>query len=336
MPMGKLATGKLDHDFLDDLLRNYTSADERVLLGSRLGEDATIIDMGDRVLIAKTDPITFVTDQIGYYAVHVNANDIACMGGTPRWFLVTILLPEACDRSLAEEIFRQIARECGRERISLCGGHTEVTLGLDRPIVVGQMLGEAAKDDVVLKSNARPGDHIIMVKAIPIEGTSIIAREKAADLQAAYSEDFVRRCQNFLFDPGLSVRRTAELARKNVPVRAMHDPTEGGLTTALHELAAAANLKARIDASRILISPEGKLLCDRYRLDPLGCIASGSLLVVVPASAVATLLAVYRKHDIPAADIGVLVDDAERNILITEHGAEELPIFSQDEIVKIF
>ena len=64
-----------------------------MLIGPRVGEDA-VIDMGDRLLIAKSDPITFATDAIGHYAVTVNANDIAVMGGTPRWFLATLLLPE--------------------------------------------------------------------------------------------------------------------------------------------------------------------------------------------------------------------------------------------------
>src|SRR3989304_448012 len=60
---------------------------------------------GGRLLVAKTDPVTFASDHIGWYTVHVNANDIACMGARPAWFLATVLLPEGASERQAEEIF---------------------------------------------------------------------------------------------------------------------------------------------------------------------------------------------------------------------------------------
>ncbi len=221
--LNKLYPGKLDHDFLRSLLQRYTSTDGRTILGAKVGEDATIIDMGDRCLVAKTDPITFAIDHIGYYAVHVNSNDIVCMGATPKWFLATILLPEQSTRQLAEKIFSQLADACRQEKIAYCGGHTEVTIGLDRPIVVGQMLGEVQKHDVLLKENVQIGDHIILVQAAPIEATSILARAKSEILAQHFSEEFVAKCRNLLFDPGISVRRYASLALQTATVHAMHD-----------------------------------------------------------------------------------------------------------------
>ncbi|NOY61356.1 MAG: hydrogenase expression/formation protein, partial [Calditrichaeota bacterium] len=283
--------GKLDPDFLEKLIRSHTSTDNRIIVGSKIGEDATVIDMGKNVLIAKTDPITFVTDQIGYYAVQVNANDIACMGGDPKWFLATILLPVQSGENEIKAIFEQISAACKNEGIAFCGGHTEVTLGLDRPIVIGQMLGEAEKANVVLKSNAGESDHIILAKEIPIEGTAIIAREKESELKKIYPQDFIHRCQKFLFEPGIGVRKAAKIAMNTARVHAMHDPTEGGLATALHELAHAAGLGILIEYSRIPFSREGKELCEHFGLNPLGLIASGSLIVVVPAEDVHLLLA---------------------------------------------
>jgi hydrogenase maturation factor len=88
-----LPLGKIDPKILGRLLSQYTSAGDRVLIGAGIGEDAAIIDMGHIYLVAKTDPITHVTGEIGRYAVHINANDIASMGGSPLWFLATILMP---------------------------------------------------------------------------------------------------------------------------------------------------------------------------------------------------------------------------------------------------
>src|SRR6185436_13997962 len=99
--------------------------------------------LGDRLLIAAADPITFATDAIGYYAVTVNADDIAVMGGTPRWFLATLLLPErGTTPDLVRDIFAQVRRACDDLGIALAGGHTEVTVGLQRPLLSGHMLGE--------------------------------------------------------------------------------------------------------------------------------------------------------------------------------------------------
>ena len=87
----RIGVGKLPARQLEKLLARHARQDPRVLVGPGIGEDAAVIDMGERCLVAKTDPITFASDEIGWYAVHVNANDVACCGARPRWFLATLL-----------------------------------------------------------------------------------------------------------------------------------------------------------------------------------------------------------------------------------------------------
>ena len=136
--------GKLPPDLLHRLLSDAPITDPRVLIGPGIGEDAAVIYISeDRVLVAKTDPITFASDEIGWYSVHVNANDIAATGAEPRWFLATLLVPENMPESQIEKAFRQIADTCKDIGVSLVGGHTEVTYDIRRPIVMGAMLGEA-------------------------------------------------------------------------------------------------------------------------------------------------------------------------------------------------
>ena len=140
-----LPAGKRPHALLDQFLRRFAPSDPRLIVGPQMGEDAAVIDMGDRYLVAKTDPITFATEEIGWYAVNVNANDIAVMGAEPRWFLATILLPQGrATEALAEAIYGQIADACDQLNVVLAGGHTEITVGLERPIISGCMLGEVA------------------------------------------------------------------------------------------------------------------------------------------------------------------------------------------------
>ena len=105
--------GKLPMDYLQGLLVRYTARDPRLVAGPRVGEDVAVIDMGDRYMVVKTDPVTFATDQIGWYVVNVNANDIATSGARPLWMLATVLLPEGRSTpSLVESIFGQISDAC--------------------------------------------------------------------------------------------------------------------------------------------------------------------------------------------------------------------------------
>ena len=107
-----MKAGKLPLDLLGELLAQVRTSDPRVALGPTPGEDAALIDFGDRYLAAKTDPITFATDLIGWYLVHVNANDLAVMGATPRWLMVTLLLPEGTAQEEVRNIFDQLFEAC--------------------------------------------------------------------------------------------------------------------------------------------------------------------------------------------------------------------------------
>ena len=129
-----LPLGKLKPQLLRDFLSRHVVADPRVLVGPQIGEDAAAIDMGDRYLLLASDPITFIPDRIGWYAVQVNANDIAAMGGHPLYFLSTVLLPErTMTADMAEAIFADVADACRELGCTPVGGHTEVTSGIRSP-----------------------------------------------------------------------------------------------------------------------------------------------------------------------------------------------------------
>ena len=91
--MPALPVGKLPPLLLQRLLSAHASDDPRVIVGPQVGEDAAVLDIGDRYLVATADPITFATAELGWYALHVNANDLAVRGARPLWFLATVLLP---------------------------------------------------------------------------------------------------------------------------------------------------------------------------------------------------------------------------------------------------
>nr|ADI19364.1 hydrogenase maturation factor [uncultured Chloroflexi bacterium HF0500_03M05] len=332
-----MQAGKLSIELLSNLLDKVNIRDPRVFLGPRVGEDAALLDFGDRYLVAKTDPITFASDFIGWYLVQVNANDIAVMGATPRWLMVTLLLPEGTRQDDVEYIFDQLLEACDALDITLVGGHTEVTYGLPRPIAIGAMLGEVAKDSVVLTSGAKLGDSLVLSKGIAIEGTSLLAREAPEALRAAgISSDLIERSKDLLLKPGISVVRDAAIARDTIEVHAMHDPTEGGLATGLMEMAISAGVGLTIEADLIPMLPECKTISTALGLNPLGLIASGALLIAVAPGDVPSLIEALAKENISACEIGC-VTPLDDGIKIRNSGdVQDLPTFERDELARFF
>ncbi len=333
-PKGSFQVGKLPMGILEDLLGKYCAPDPRVLMGPGIGRDATVIEMGERLVVVKTDPITFATERIGWYAVHINANDVACVGARPRWFLADLLLPErATSQELVEEILSQIKEACGELGCVLCGGHTEISLGLERPVVVGVMVGEVEKGKLIPSNGAKPGDVVLLTKQIAIEGTSLLAREHPK-LRVSLTEDEILRCSELLFSPGISVVREAIAASETGFVHAMHDPTEGGLMTALWEMARACGLDIIVHEEKIPVMKETEKVAEVLGIDPLGLLASGSLIICVGRDGVEKVLSAIAAAGVQATSIGE-VKEGKGNVLVSR-GRDMVvaPIFSRDEVAR--
>ena len=333
--MNPLSVGKLPTALLSRFIAKVRSEDGQVVLGPSIGEDAAVIRLGNKLLVVKTDPVTFATDLIGWYAVHVNANDIATMGVKPRWFLATILLPEQSTYQEAEKIFDQILSACKFLGITLVGGHTEITYDFKRPVVVGCMLAESENQSIITTSGAKPGDDIVLTKGIAIEGTAILAR--AAEqllLRSMLSKDLIQQAASYIFSPGISVLKEALTACSKVTVNCMHDPTEGGLSTGLSEIAGAARVGIVVEEDKIPVLAECKAICGCLGLNPLGLLASGALIITLPCSETSKLLEALDEVGINASIIGKVVGVEEGLKIRTETGIQDLPRFERDELAR--
>ncbi len=334
-----LPLGKLPADRLAQLLQTIAVHDPSLVLGPGIGRDCAVLKLGSgQLLVAKSDPITFATDEIGWYAVQVNANDVATTGARPRWFLATVLLPPSIESEEIDQIFDQMRAACAEIGVSIVGGHTEVTYDLARPIVIGALFGTTTADRLVRPDGARPGDAIVLTKRLAVEATAIIAREKGAELQSVFDEVFLRRCRGFLRTPGISVLREAQLAVEVGGVHAMHDPTEGGVATALREMAVAAQIDLEIALSAAPIYPETQRLCDHFALDPWGVIASGSLLLAVAAAQANRMVEALQSQQIEATVIGRVIRSSRSPSVWGKiaQTTRPLPIFERDEIARLF
>jgi len=332
-----LPVGKLKPDLLAELISRHGIEDSRVRIGPGFGEDAAAIDMGDRFLLLAADPITFTPERIGWYAVHVNANDIAAMGGTPQFFLSTILLPEGRSTSdMADRIFADIADACREVGCTPVGGHTEITDGLDRPIVSGAMVGEVSRDRLVTSSGARPGDELILTRGIAIEATALLALEKANEVAEKLGDDFQSKASRFLEDPGLSVLEASRAACRDAKVRALHDPTEGGIANALWELAEASGVGLVVNEREIPRYTESTRLAELFDINILGAISSGALLIASAELDTSCILRRLREANIEAHVIGRVVEK-QRGVKLQrdEQHLVDLPRFDADEITRV-
>jgi len=334
MAEDNLPIGKLPLSLLQKFLRDLPINDPQVIVGPGIGADAAVIRFGEETLVFKTDPITFATEDIAWYLVTINANDIACMGGIPRYLLVTCLLPQGTTTpETASTIFSGLIKACESNGITLVGGHTEITYGIDRPIAVGFMVGTLSDYGLVQSSGAKPGDVILLSKHIPIEATSLLAREVPERL--ALDEETLSRAQRLIYEPGISVVSDARIALEVGGVTAMHDPTEGGLATGLLELASASGCGVEVFLEHIPILDLAHMILPKFDIDPLGALASGSLLVCCEEQSAPKILHAWEEASIRGTAIGKITEKKDL-ILYRDGKPSPLPIFAADEITKVF
>jgi hydrogenase maturation factor len=330
----KLRTGKLPPELLKRMLKHKGAPDKRVLLGPKVGEDAALVKLGPYTLVLKTDPVTYASDMVGWYAVNVNANDVATRGAEPAWFQAAVLLPEGSDEKLVEDIFKQISKAAKSLGVAVTGGHTEITPGIDRPIVVGDMHGVLVGSTPVLTSAAEAGDALVLTKGAGIEGTALIAREKRKDLLEVFDRRFVDRAAKYLLDPGLSVVPEARTALR-FGVHSMHDPTEGGVSMGVREMAEASGKSFDLWADEIPVGPETNRICAHYGIDPLGLLGSGALLATFKHEDAEAYVSALEKNGIRAGIVGEVTGKKGASKLIRGGRSTQLCSSERDEVLKV-
>jgi hydrogenase expression/formation protein HypE len=331
-----LPAGKLPNYLLREFLNQFEFDDPSILINPGIGEDTAAVDVGpEEVLVLKSDPITFATDSIGQYAVLINANDIATSGARPRWLLTTLLFPCGVTPSEIQRVIEELKESCRRWDITLCGGHTEITDAVTRPVVTGMMAGTVARKNLIDKRNAAPGDRVLLTKGVAVEGTAIIAREFGGRLEKfGLTESQIERCRRFLAH--ISILPEAKIAAQSKATSAMHDVTEGGLATALEELSIAAEHRIRINIDAIPVFAETRKICRLLNIQPLGLIGSGSLLICCRPSGCNSLMKSLRRDGIDVTCIGEVIESGHGIVAYKKGRNAGWPQFEVDEITRLF
>lgn len=331
----RFPTGKVPSDVLRRVVFSRLGVpSNRLLQGPGVGEDAAVIDMGEKVLIVKSDPITGAVGSIGWLAVHINANDVASTGARPLWFLCVTLLPEGAGEELLDEIMDQMQAALGEVGVGLIGGHTETTPGLDRPLIIGFMMGEADKDKYVTTGGAQPGDVIILTKSAGIEGTAVLAQDLNVVLRERVRDDVLVSAESML--RRISVVPEAMRAMEAGGVTSLHDPTEGGVLNGIWEMAEAAEVGVVINEEAIPIADETRRICGALEIDPLKLMGSGALLIASKPDEAQGIISAVHEIGIEASVIGEVTHEANGRILLRGDGST-VPIeaVNQDEVYRV-
>jgi hydrogenase expression/formation protein HypE len=328
----KLPPGKIPVDILKEVVfKNLGAERKEVTVGPSAGIDGAVLDAGNKSLIVSMDPITGAVERIGWLAVNVNANDVATFGVEPAFLFSCILLPENADRKMVEVICTQMDAAAKDLGIAIVGGHCESTMRLANPIVVGCVMGLTEKGRYVTAGGAKLGDRLILTKSAGIEGTAILASDREAELKKTVSDTALRNAMNFYGQ--ISVVKDALTACKTGGVHAMHDPTEGGVASGIHEMADASGLGVRVFEDKIAVQPETAKICSHFGIDPLQLIGSGALLISAEAKFAEKIVKSLEKRQIQASIIGDLVENVDERLLVRKnHKVQALPRPSSDHL----
>lgn len=314
VPQGSLLPGKIPPSLLCEFLSRMKAASPgRAIVGPASGEDAAVIATDSGSLILAADPITFVTGRPARYCVLVNANDIAAMGGVPRYLILVVLLPEGAGWTPADllALADEVREACLSIGVEVIGGHTEVTAAVKTPVLVGQMTGIPGPAGILRTNGARPGDVLVLTRPPGIEGTAILAGEKTEAIAMEFGADFAARCADFIENPGISVVPEAQLLASlpagcdgTRPIHALHDLTEGGLYAGAWEMAESSKTGLVLDMDAVTILPETLELCRFLEIDPAGLISSGALIAAVDPARVEEVLRILEPTNPNAAAVG--------------------------------
>jgi hydrogenase expression/formation protein HypE len=330
-----LPAGKVGKDVLKRLVFTCLGvSSDKVITGPKVGEDAAILDMDDKVLILKANPITGAESRIGWLAVHINANDVAVRGADPKWYMSIILLPEGSEEDLLRVIMTEQHEACCELGVSIIGGHTEVAPGLSRPIIAGFMIGETTRERYVTTGGAQAGDKIILTKGVGIEGTGILATDMRETLLKLVDTEILDKAASMLNE--INVVPEALIAGRVEGVHSIHTPTEGGLLNGLIEVSEASNHGFTIYEDRLLIRHETSIVADALGVDPLKLLSSGSLLITVDPDQAEKVIEKLSGIGVESRVIGEVTSDPKSRLLIKIDG-EVVPVDDvfQDEIYRL-
>jgi hydrogenase expression/formation protein HypE len=295
--------------------------------------DAARVEAGGASLAFTTDsyvvrPVEFPGGDIGRLAISGTVNDLSCLGGRPLALSLALILEEGLDLALLGRVLESAAATAREVGVPVVCGDTKV---VERGSADQLFINTAGIGLIVAGADGKPrrlgaaairaGDRVLVSGTMADHGVAVMSKREGLRFEAAVESDVA---------PLWPLAERLLAACPNL--RALKDPTRGGLAAAVNELAEGAALRMRIDEAAVPVREAVAGACDALGLDVLNVANEGKFVVVVPAGEAEAALKAMRAHPLgrDAAVIGEVLPagSGPRVTLRTQIGGErvlELP-----------
>lgn len=291
---GQLSTDLLNKVFLP-ILGNE-------LLGAL--EDQAIVRLGGAKLAMTTDafvvqPIFFPGGDIASLAVNGTVNDLAVGGAEPKYLTATFILEEGLEIEILRKLAHSLRNACDKAGVTFIAADTKVVDRgkADQLFITTTGIGLVPESVNLSIRNARPGDRILVSGTLGDHGMAIMSVREGIEFETT-----------LLSDTAPLHELTRCLLAECPEVRALRDPTRGGLSSTLHELAAASGVGVKLIEAAIPLRSEVRAACEMLGLDPLYVANEGKLVAIVPPEVAERALSILRNQPLgrDAAIVGTV------------------------------
>jgi hydrogenase expression/formation protein HypE len=298
-------------------------------------EDQATVRLPGQRLAFTTDsfvvrPLFFPGGDIGKLAVHGTVNDLAVGGATPLYLSAAFILEEGLPLADLKRIVESMRAACVEAGVQLVTGDTKV---VDRGkgdgvFITTSGIGVVPEGVNLSIKNAKPGDRVIVSGTVGDHGVAVMSVREGLEFETVLESDTA------------PLHGLARVVLEACPqVRCMRDPTRGGLSASVNELATASRVGVRLTESAIPVRPEVKAACEMLGLDPLYVANEGKLIAVVPREDTDRTLAAMRAHPLGAraAIVGEVV--ADHPGMVTQKsvigGERIVPLLAGEQLPRI-
>jgi hydrogenase expression/formation protein HypE len=328
--LGHGSGGKLSQRLIENVVLPHFRNDLLAPL-----HDGAIFPIGNERVAFSTDsyvvsPIFFPGGDIGRLAVHGTVNDLAMCGARPLYLSAAFILEEGLSMEEFRRIVRSMREAAEAAGVALVTGDTKVVDRgkADKIFISTAGLGVVPEGVNIGPARAQPGDKILVSGSIAVHGMAIMSVREGLEFETEIASDTAPL-------NGL----VAAMLGACLDIHVLRDPTRGGVTSALSEIAQGATAGILLDEARIPIDEAVKGACEILGLDPLYVANEGKLLAIVPPAAAAAVLAAMRAHPLgaEAAEIGVVTGDHPGFVLMKTRvgGTRVVDMLSGEQLPRI-
>lgn len=323
MRLGKISDSILKRT----VLKQIKFKRDEVISGAGVGEDCALfrVDAGQLVVTAMQEAAVEVPEDMARLVVK-SANNLATAGGEPFACMITYLFPEWASEEKLKKLMESASHAARSMGMQIAGGQTAVSPHVSQKLAIVTAYGKVSDKEYGLTRGAKPGQDIVISKWIGLEGTALLARQKAGELQQRYPSWLIEEAKGF--DRYLSIIPEAATAMKS-GVCVMHDVSEGGILAALWELADSSGVGLNIDLKKLPIRQETVEVCEFCNVNPYELLSGGSLIMVADDGE--RLVEALREQGIAAVTVGKITDSNDR-VIFNEEEKRYLDKPGMDEI----